>query len=186
MTIGCASVAKELGCKKFLCAGTVAERTVDSLNNLERTTGGMMYGIAKHCAHIMLETYCKNIGLDCVWMQFSNIYGSQNKTGNLVSYTVDKLLRGEPAIFGPALQPYDFIYVNDLIEAVYRLGSHTLSRHTYYIGSGSPRILKEYLYQIGREINKESLIRIDERPDDGIVYTFDMFDTKHLVEDIGI
>ena len=49
-------------------------------------------------------------------MQFSNIYGVGNKTGNLVSYTLGELMAGKEATFGPALQPYDFIYVDDLIE----------------------------------------------------------------------
>ena len=43
-------------------------------------------------------------------MQFSNIYGPDNKTGNLVSYTIDELRNGNEALFGPALQPYDFIF----------------------------------------------------------------------------
>ena len=63
-------------------------------------------------------------------MQFSNIYGVGNKTGNLVSYTLGELMAGKEAAFGPALQPYDFIYVDDLIEAVYRLGFKELISHS--------------------------------------------------------
>ena len=122
MAMNCASVSKKLGVKKLLCAGTIAERATESLSNLKTTSGGMMYGVAKHCTHLMLETYCKNIGLDFVWMQFSNIYGPSNKTGNLVSYTIGELNKGNEATFGPARQPYDFILVDDLIEAVLRLG----------------------------------------------------------------
>jgi nucleoside-diphosphate-sugar epimerase len=59
-------------------------------------------------------------------MQFSNIYGIGNNTGNLVSYTLGELILNKEANFGPALQPYDFIYVDDLIEAVYRLGKTLL------------------------------------------------------------
>ena len=42
-------------------------------------------------------------------MQFSNIYGAQNKTGNLISYTLGEILSGREALFGSASQPYDFI-----------------------------------------------------------------------------
>ena len=51
-------------------------------------------------------------------MQFSNIYGVGNKTGNLVSYTLGELMAGKEAAFGPALQPYDFIYVDDFSCAI--------------------------------------------------------------------
>lgn len=185
MAMNCAKLCKAIGVKKLLCAGTIAERAVESLENLSATSGGMMYGVAKHCTHLMLETYCKNIGQPYIWMQFSNIYGPSNKTGNLVSYTVSELLKGNEATFGPAIQPYDFIYVEDLLEAVLRLGEKETRRNSYFIGSGSPRKLKDYLLEIGRICGKEELIRVGVRPDDGIKYTMDMFDTTGLVEDIG-
>ena len=185
MALKCATLAKKLECKKFLCAGTVAENAAESIPALNKVAGGVFYGVAKRCAHMLLETYCKNIGLDLVWMQFSNIYGPRNKTGNLISYTLDCLDRNEYATFGPANQPYDFIYVDDLIEAVYRLGIMCTSRNFYFIGSGEPRILKEYLIEIGKAVDRANLIDIGVRPDDGIKYDFKMFDVAPLIADIG-
>lgn len=185
MAIRCAAVAQKVGCKKFLCAGTVAEQATNSLSHLDKTSGGMMYGVAKHCTHLMLETYCKNIEMPFVWMQFSNIYGPSNKTGNLVSYTLGQLTTGQEATFGPAQQPYDFIFVDDLLEAIYRIGENENKQNSYYIGSGEPKQLKAYLLEIGKAYEREDLIKIGVRPDDGIVYTMDMFDTSALVDDIG-
>lgn len=181
----CAGVASKLGCKKFLCSGTIAERAVESLPHLKKVGGGMLYGAAKHSAHIMLETYCKSIGLDYVWMQFSNIYGPENKTGNIISYTIEQLKKGEEASFGPAKQPYDLIYVEDLIEAVSRLGDIEKSENFYFIGSGTPKILGEYLFQTGKSAGHEELIKLGARPDDGIIYREEMFDISNLVRDIG-
>ena len=183
--INCVQLCKAIGVKKLLCAGTVAEQAVHSLPNLIQTSGGMMYGVAKHCAHLILEDYCKNIGLGFVWMQFSNIYGVGNKTGNLVSYTLGELLKGSEATFGPAAQPYDFIYVDDLLEAIYLLGEAETKQACYYIGSGSPRILKEYLLEIGELAGMQDKVGIGIRPDDGIRYDFSMFDTTPLKEAIG-
>ncbi len=185
IVLRCAAAAKQMNCKKFLCAGTIAEQSVHSLTDLTSASGGMMYGAAKYCTQIMLETYCKNIQQDFVWMQFSNIYGPNNKTGNLVSYTISQLKNNQEATFGPAVQPYDFIYVDDLIEAVYRLGNSAVRYNQYFIGSGEPRLLKDYLLEIGCVFGKEELIRIGVRPDDGIKYTMDMFDTSRLAADIG-
>lgn len=144
-----------------------------------------MYGVAKHACRLILEDYCKNIGQQFVWMQFSNIYGVGNKTGNLVSYTLGELLEGKEATFGPALQPYDFIYVDDLIEAVYLLGANETKKAFYYIGSGSPCILKDYLLRIGELAGYADKVGIGLRPDDGIKYTMDMFCNKDLIEAIG-
>lgn len=185
MAIDCANVSKQIGVKKLLCAGTVAENATFSLPNLMTTSGGMMYGVAKHACRLMVENYCKNIGLPFVWMQFSNIYGVGNKTGNLVSYTLGELMAGKEATFGPAAQPYDFIYVDDLIEAVSRLGDKETNKSFYYIGSGSPRILKKYLLRIGELSGNAEKVGIGIRPDDGIRYSMDMFDNRDLIMAIG-
>lgn len=185
MAIDCVDICKKLNVKKFLCAGTVAENATFSLPNLEKTSGGMMYGVTKHACRLILEDYCKNIGQQFVWMQFSNIYGVGNKTGNLVSYTLGELMTGNEATFGPALQPYDFIYVDDLIEAVYRLGEKETNKTFYYIGSGSPRQLKEYLLRIGELAGYADKVGIGIRPDDGIKYSMDMFCNDDLVDAIG-
>ena len=185
MAIDCADICKKLNVKKYLCAGTVAENATFSLPELEKTLGGMMYGVAKHACRLILEDYCKNIGQQFVWMQFSNIYGVGNKTGNLVSYTLGELMTGNEATFGPALQPYDFIYVDDLIEAVYRLGEKETNKAFYYIGSGSPRQLKEYLLRIGELAGYADKIGIGIRPDDGIKYSMDMFCNDDLVDAVG-
>ena len=185
MAVDCANICKTIGVKKLLCAGTVAENAVYSLPHLAKTSGGMMYGVAKHACRLMVEDYCKNIGLPFVWMQFSNIYGVGNKTGNLVSYTLGELLSGREATFGPAQQPYDFIYVDDLIEAVYRLGANETNQSFYYIGSGSPRQLKDYLLRIGELAECAEKVGIGIRPDDGIKYSMDMFRNDNLVETIG-
>ena len=185
MTLACAKLAKRIGVKKFLCAGTIAEQSVHSLPFLTKTSGGMMYASAKEATRLILETYCKSVNLDFVWMQFSNIYGPNNKTGNLVSYTLGELFANKEAFFGPANQPYDFVYIDDLIDAVYRLGINKTHSNFYYIGSGEPRVLKDYLTHIGRVLNKEDKLIFGKRPDDGIRYSFEMFDNKILVKDIG-
>lgn len=185
MAIDAAKICKKTGVKKYLCSGTVAENAVYSLPNLNHTNGGMMYGVAKHTCRLIVEDYCKNIDQDFIWMQFSNIYGEGNRTGNLVSYTLDSLLEGKDATFGPALQPYDFIYVDDLIEAVYRLCFCDTRESFYFIGSGSPKQLKDYLLRIGEITGCEDKIKIGMRPDDGIRYDFEMFDNWNLVASIG-
>lgn len=185
IAVDCANICKKLGVKKYLCAGTVAENATFSLSNLEQTSGAMMYGVAKHACRLIVEDYCKNIGQKFVWLQFSNIYGVGNKTGNLISYTLGELMAGKEATFGPALQPYDFIYVEDLIEAVYRLGANETKKAFYYIGSGSPRQLKEYLLRIGELAGYADKVGIGIRPDDGIKYSMEMFCNKDLVEAIG-
>lgn len=185
MCCDCANFAKSIGCKKILFAGTIAERSVDSLGNIVKTSSGMMYGVAKLSARRFVETLCKNIGLKFVWMQFSNIYGPKNKTGNLISYTLNQLFNNQEAEYGPADQPYDFVFVDDLIKAAYLLGTSVTTKDFYFVGSGTPRILKDYLFKVGDLMGKPNLIVVGKRPDDGVKYDFSMLETAILEHDIG-
>lgn len=185
MLCDAAVFAKEIGCSKFVAAGTVAENAVASLQDLSVANKGLFYGTAKYSGHLFLENLCKNIGLPFVWAQFSNIYGPGNKTGNLISYTLTQLNNNAVAEFGPADQPYDFVYLDDLIEALSRIIILKTNRSAYYLGSGEPRVLRDYLLYVGKRLGKESLIGIGKRPSDGIKYSFDMFDIHQLVADVG-
>ncbi len=106
-------------------------------------------------------------------------------TGNLVSYTLGELFTGNSPAFGPANQPYDFVSVADTIEAIKRLGEKDTPKNAYYIGSGSPRLLKDYLMAIGKAMGRPERIHIGERPDDGIKYSTEMFDASETKKDIG-
>jgi len=53
MAVDCVNISKQLNVKKYLCAGTVAENATFSLPNLEKTSGGMMYGVAKHACRLI-------------------------------------------------------------------------------------------------------------------------------------
>lgn len=185
MLCDAAVFAKEIGCSKFVAAGTVAENAVASLESLSTANKGLFYGTAKYSGHLFLENLCKNIGLPFVWAQFSNIYGPGNKTGNLISYTLSQLNNNQVAEFGPADQPYDFVYLDDLIEALSRIIILKTNSSAYYLGSGKPRALKDYLLYVGKRLGKEPLIGIGKRPSDGIKYSFGMFDIRQLVADVG-
>lgn len=75
--------------------------------------------------------------------------------------------------------------MDDLLDAVYRLGEAETKQACYYIGSGSPRILREYLLEIGELAGMQEKVGIGIRPDDGIKYDISMFDTTPLKEAIG-
>lgn len=182
-----ARAAKELSCGKFLCAGTITERIID--NVIEDTTLGvsqnMIYGIAKKATRTVLSVFCRSIGLPFVWMQFSNIYGPLNKSGNLISYALGELKKGNVPEFSQGSQPYDFVYISDIIDAIYLLGESKLNHDFYFLGSGSPRLLRDYLSQIPSAMGDGAEIALGKRPEDGITYDMEWFSVDRLHRDTG-
>ena len=179
-----AFVAKQLQCEKILCAGTVTENIVDNTLQQENVSQNMMYGIAKKTTHLMLNAYCKTIGLDLVWMQFSNVYGPNNMSGNLLSYALSEISENRVPEFSKGTQPYDFIYVEDLVRAVVLLATKSLSKGTYFIGSGTNNKLYEYLEKLPNIIDG-CQVALGKRPEDGVVYKEEWFDITDLKNDTG-
>lgn len=178
-------VAKELGCKKILFAGTITEKIAENILNLSGKAINNIYGICKHTTHCLVDVECQNVGIDYVWMQFSNLFGPYSINGNIVGYTIKELLQGYDASFGPAQQPYDLLYIEDLVYAAYLLGEKQTKKHCYYLGSGDIRILADYLREIGKVCGLEDKIKIGVRPDDGTRYDEKWFDVTPLKTDIG-
>lgn len=178
-------VASTLGCKKILFAGTITEKIAENTLYLSQKAQNNIYGICKHLTHCLVDIESKRNNIDYVWMQFSNLYGPYSINGNIVGYTIKELLTGNEATFGPAQQIYDLLYIEDLVFAAFLLGMKNTSRNCYYLGSGHPKILSEYLREIGDICGMPDKIKIGARPDDGTRYEESWFDITALTEDTG-
>lgn len=180
-----AKAAKEILCKKFLCAGTITEKIAESILNIDVKAENTIYALEKHNTHCLLDILCKKIGLDYVWMRFSNVYGPYNNSGNIVSYMLGELIKGNRPTFSKGEQPYDLIYIKDLVNAVYLLGEKDTKRNCYFIGSGNCRMLRNYLTEIKDIYGNGAEIGLGERPEDGLKYYEEWFDISELCEDTG-
>lgn len=177
--------AKEIGCKKFLCAGSITENIADETLELDTVSQNMMYGICKKTAHLLLNVYCRILEIDLIWMQFSNIYGPGDRTSNLISYTLRELLKGNTPLFSKGSQPYDFVFVKDLAYAAFLLGESSVPADTYFLGGGGNRLLHEYLSQIPEILGENYKVGIGERSEDGLIYKKEWFDISKLQKATG-
>lgn len=175
-----AYAAKQIGCEKFLSAGTVTENIVDEISGLDKVSQNMMYAVCKQTAHRLLNVYCRMLDIRLFWMQFSNIYGPGDRTNNLISYTLTEILNNRKPSFSKGSQPYDFVFIKDLVHAAYLLGSSDAPADKYVLGSGNDRLLSEYLSEIPEILGNGCQIGLGERPDDGVVYSRAWFDISKL------
>lgn len=180
-----AQTAKMMGCEKFLCAGTITEKIAENILNIDVKAENMIYALQKHNTHCMLDILCKKINLNYVWMRFSNIYGPYNTSGNIVSYMLGELIQGRRPSFSKGEQPYDLMYIEDLVTAIYLLGEKETTKTSYFLGSGTPRLLKDYLIEIKDIYGNGAEIGLGERPEDGLQYYYEWFDILDLKNDTG-
>ena len=184
-TCDAAIVAKKLNCKKFLCSGTITEKIAADILNIDVKAENIIYGLEKHNTHCLLDILCKKINLPYVWMQFSNIYGPYNYSGNIISYTLNELIQCKTPTFSKGDQYYDFVYIKDLVRAVYLLGEKNTSNNCYFIGSDSPRKLRDYLIKIKEIFGEGREIKLGARSEDGLKYYEEWIDISELNKDTG-
>ena len=184
-TCDSAIVAKELNCKKFICTGTITEKIAENILNINVKAENTIYGIAKHTTHCLLDVLCKKLDLSYVWARLSNIYGGNNSTGNIISYALGEFQEGKRPAFSKAEQPYDLMYIKDAVRALYLLGKDDLKKSCYFVGSGHPRILKEYLLALRDIFGSEADIGLGEKPEDGLQYYKEWFEITALQKDTG-
>ena len=180
-TCDAAILSKELGCKKFITTGTITEKVAENILVNKYQSENLIYGLAKLYTHNLLDIVCNKNDINYVWAKLSNIYGGDNTNGNLISYTMKEFSGGHKPSYGPCLQPYNFTYIDDVIEALYVIGEKENTKHEYLISNGECRTLKDYLEELANLYKKE--ISIGERPDDGVRYYASWFEDSSLKDD---
>lgn len=177
-TCDAAMLSKKLKCRKFITTGTITEKVAERILVNNYTSENLIYGLAKLYAHNLLDIVCNKNGIDYVWAKLSNIYGGDNTNGNLISYTLKEFNEGKIPSYGPCLQPYNFTYITDVLEALYLLGDTKTNDNEYFISNGECKMLKDYLETLAKEFN--CTVSIGARGDDGVRYDKEWFNSDSL------
>ena len=186
-TLDAVGVAKKLGCKRFVGAGTLAEYDVQAYTPLDGSTPNRVscYGVAKMSAHYMSKAECCQHGLEHVWAFLSNTYGEGNFTSNFVNFAVRTMLSGKKAEFTSGEQYYDFVHVKDTAQGLACIGEKGKRNCSYYIGSGFPAQLKEFIIRIRDAIDPSIELHLGAIPFNGVSHPLSVFGCRKLMEDTG-
>lgn len=182
-----ADALADMGVKRFVGAGTLAEKDVLNYHGTDGATPNAVsiYGIAKIAAHFMTKAECTKLGIEHVWCYLSNTYGEGNTTNNFVNMASRLMLEGKPANFTSGEQMYDFVHVEDTVRAIYAAAERGRTNTAYYLGSGHERRLKEYIQLIRDTIDPNIDLHLGAVPFHGIPLPAEAYDASKLAEDTG-
>lgn len=186
ITCEAVKIAKRLGCKKFIYAGSVMEYEVTKAIEMEVDIPvSSAYAIAKKTAGFMAQSIANGIGIKFLSGIISNIYGPGENSPRLINSSIRKLLNGIPTKFSPGEQLYDFVFISDAAKIFYEIGVRGDGNKRYYIGSEEPHPLKYYLSILGDIVAPGEDIGIGELEYKGISLTYNEFDTKIVEREFG-
>lgn len=186
-TIDCLRVAKAIGCKRFVAAGSVMEHeTIAAAYTAGNKPGlGYIYGSGKLVAHTMAMSVAADIGIDLVWAEITNAYGVGELSPRMVNTTIRKVIKGEAPQFTAGTQNYDFVYIDDVARAFYLIGKNGKPFHEYLIGSSTARPLKEFLLEMKDSIAPNLNFIFGDIPFTGIDLPLAKFDCSATETDCG-
>lgn len=153
-------LARRYGVKKFIFASSAAVYG-DAANLPVAETAPVqpmsIYGINKSNG----EDYCRRwrelYGLNTVILRFANVYGPRQGTkgeAGVISVFMKRMLENrEIIIYGDGTQTRDYVYVEDVAEAVYRAANRTDQDDVINISTDTECTLKNLIHvlsQFGR------------------------------------
>lgn len=186
-TADCLRVAKELGCSRFVGAGSIMEiETWRAAYQPENRPGlGYIYGSGKLAAHTMCKSVAADIGTDLVWAMITNAYGAGERSPRMVNTTIRKCIRGEAPQFTAGTQNYDFVYIDDVARAFRLIGENGRPFCEYLIGSGQAKPLKEFLLEMKAAIAPDLDFIFGDIPFTGVNQPLADFDGTKTEADTG-
>lgn len=158
-------LAKELGCKAFIGAGSQAEygRVEGKLSADTATFPETGYGIAKLCAGQMTRLLASQLEIRHVWCRILSAYGPYDREQTLISNAIINMMADNDTEFSPCDQMWDYIYADDAARAMLLVAANGDDGNVYVIGSGDVKPLKEYVKTIAELTNYSKTIGFGKR-----------------------
>jgi nucleoside-diphosphate-sugar epimerase len=188
-TLDSITVAKELGCKKFVGAGSQAEygvipvgKKIDENLSINPICG---YGVAKYTSGKLGAILAKKIGIEFIWTRILSVYGVGDNSFTITISTINKLFNKEIPIMTKGEQIWDFLYCDDAAKAFYLLGEKGIDGQTYVIGSGIEQNLRNCMETLRDCINPELEMNFGGRPYNEKQVMYLVADISKLCEDTG-
>ena len=150
MSLNLLKIAKESGCKLFIGMGSQAEygpydRPIAEDLPCRPIT---IYGMTKLCVCLLAQKLSKEFGLRFVWLRLFSPYGPMDDPSWLIPYVILKLLRGGKPSLTLGKQCWDYLYVEDVVQAIWQVIVAPKAQGIFNLGSGEAYTIRSIVERI--------------------------------------
>ncbi len=123
------------------------------------------YGASKLAGEGYCSAYARSFGIQTAALRFGNVYGpGSDRKESVVARFVKQAFAGDQiTVYGDGRQTRDFIYVQDLVEAVVRAASATASGEVFQIAAGRETSINEIFGILSRLLSELAGISFEAR-----------------------
>ena len=179
-----------IGCSRFVQVGTMEEAftykylALDHHKNNEYNRH-VIYSVAKIAAKNALALKASNLNIDYIYVLHSHIMGEDDDKDSFLQVTLQKLVNGDDLIFSSGEQVFDVISLEDCTLGYYLICEKGISGQEYWVGSGDPRRLREYVERMYRLFPSAKKMQFGKLPYNDIVLSKGDFSIENLVKHTG-
>ena len=166
MTINCMKLAIQKHIKKMIFPGSTNEYIYygKPLNKDAVPSPCNAYGAAKIALRYLCYDYSTRNDIEFIYSIIAGIYAADRKDSNVIYYTIEKLLKGEKPSLSECKQLWDYVHIDDVVDALIAIGDKGKDGGVYGIGHGDNWELKNYINIIHDIINPDIPLGYGEVP----------------------
>lgn len=148
-------LAKKLGCKKFVGAGSQAEYGTPNIILKEDTPVNPVvpYGVAKYSAGKLTRMECEKLGIEHIWVRILSVFGTNDLEQTLIKQLILNAKENTPMGMSGCEQIWDYLFEEDAGSAFVEIAKNGVNGRIYNLGSGQKRQLKDYVETVVKLIN---------------------------------
>lgn len=155
----------EVSCRRFASVGTCFEYDVTVPRLAESTIlrPQKLYGACKKALFEVTQEFSVLTGISTVTPRVFYAYGPYEDERRLVPSIVLSLLRDMPASVTPGEQVRDYLHVEDVASAIWRVAASEVTG-AVNIASGEPVTIAEVATRVGELLGRPELVRLGAIP----------------------
>ncbi len=131
--------ASQAGCRCWIGLGSQAEYGVHNAVISEETLPQpqTLYGVTKLCTGLLGRKLCEEYGMRFGWLRLFAAYGPMDDPNYLIPYVIHTLLKGDKPALTSGEQCWDYLYVRDVVTAIWSLATSPEAHGIFNLGSGA-------------------------------------------------
>ncbi len=175
-----------LSCKKFVYAGTIGEfeakQCVEMDDSQIRLAG--IYGAAKLTADIICKALANNGKIEYCTAMLPYAFGPGDRTVRLQNILIEKLIKNERPKLVSGNNPYDLVYIDDVVNMLALVGEKGKDKKIYYLGNRNIKTMKQTILEIRDIINPNMQLVFGEL-NDSSAFDYSQINVNSIYEDMG-
>ena len=154
-------LAEKYNCKSFLGIGSQAEcGLVNGCISVNTPANPITeYAKAKVATFQELKKISEKNGVNLFWPRLLSAYGPNDRNHTLIMSCINAALENKTIELTAGEQIWDYIYVDDVAEAIYRIVEFGKPATHYPIGSGVGRSLRSYIEELAGIVGNDSILQ---------------------------